>query len=160
MARPNAEVPSGLFDLARNLLGPSLGDLAGQVASRVAESVLPPCVVCGERAIPLPCLRCGKLVCGDHGYFRLGQRTLRLDAICRACVVSQLQAEAPGETEGLSPHELLGVAENATAEQIRRAFAAKARKCHPDYYPGIEAKDREYRRLVTAREAALDALAG
>lgn len=34
-----------------------------------------------------------------------------------------------------NPHQLLGVPENATQEEIKRAYRRKAKECHPDLHP-------------------------
>ncbi len=34
-----------------------------------------------------------------------------------------------------NPHQLLGVSENATQEEIKRAYRRKAKECHPDLHP-------------------------
>ena len=34
-----------------------------------------------------------------------------------------------------NPHQLLGVPENATPEEIKRAYRRKAKECHPDLHP-------------------------
>ncbi len=60
----------------------------------------------------------------------------------------------------LDYYTLLGVAQDASAEDIRRAFRAFARKYHPDKYPGPEERRARataiYRRGSEALEVLID----
>lgn len=42
-------------------------------------------------------------------------------------------------------YDLLGVAPDASKAQIRRAYYAKAKLCHPDRFPGDDAKEAEFK---------------
>ena len=56
-------------------------------------------------------------------------------------------------TSGSSPHELLGVPADATVEELRAAFSAKARECHPDTTRGCAAEAAEqFQRVHAAYE--------
>ena len=51
---------------------------------------------------------------------------------------------------------ILGVARNATSAQIRKAYHSKARKCHPDKFPGDETKTAQFQELKKAYEELSD----
>jgi molecular chaperone DnaJ len=55
----------------------------------------------------------------------------------------------------MTPHQILGVDASASEVEIKAAFRAKAKKCHPDLRPDKEAATREFRELNTAYERAL-----
>lgn len=135
-----------LGDILQRLIGPQLAD----VARGVAQATLPDCACCARKAVPVRCFRCGDFVCQEHGYFSISKR----DALCHPCK-RELLKSAGEIDEGLSPFEVLELEEDATAKEVERAFRIKARQCHPDLHPDDTDKEREFRRLQWAREAAL-----
>ena len=42
-------------------------------------------------------------------------------------------------------YDLLGVEPTASKTQIRKAYYARAKECHPDRHPGEEAKEAEFK---------------
>ncbi len=52
------------------------------------------------------------------------------------------------------PHAILGISPGATTEEVRAAFRAKARACHPDVNPGAGAA-AAFETLRRAYEAIL-----
>jgi hypothetical protein len=59
----------------------------------------------------------------------------------------------------MDPHDELGVARGASADEIRRTFAAAVRRVHPDAGGGAGDVDR-LRRLIDARDQLLIRLTG
>jgi DnaJ-class molecular chaperone len=53
-------------------------------------------------------------------------------------------------TAGADPHDLLGVARDATCKDIQKAFHCHARKVHPDLNPGDETALRKFQALTVA----------
>jgi hypothetical protein len=47
------------------------------------------------------------------------------------------------EPQQLSPHEILGVAANASTAEIKTAYRNRVKECHPDRFPNIDEKSRE-----------------
>jgi hypothetical protein len=47
------------------------------------------------------------------------------------------------EPRQLSPHEILGVAANASPMEIKTAYRNRVKECHPDRFPNIDDKTRE-----------------
>jgi len=53
-------------------------------------------------------------------------------------------------------YEILGVPENATAEEIRKAFRRMAKKHHPDVNPGDKAAEARFKEVNEANEVLSD----
>jgi curved DNA-binding protein CbpA len=53
-------------------------------------------------------------------------------------------------------YEVLGVAETATIEQIKLAFRARAKECHPDVNGGSDASANEFKLVNSAYETLSD----
>ena len=49
-------------------------------------------------------------------------------------------------------YDLLGVPKDATPTQIKKAYHAKAKECHPDKFPGNETKTALFQELKAAYE--------
>ena len=49
-------------------------------------------------------------------------------------------------------YEILGVGKDATDAEIKKAYRKKALKCHPDKFPGDEAKTEMFQELKHAYE--------
>jgi len=56
-----------------------------------------------------------------------------------------------------SYYQILGVAENATAEEIKKVFRKLARENHPDTHPGDTARELRFKEVATAYETLGDA---
>jgi hypothetical protein len=80
----------------------------------------------------------------------------RAEALCEACVSDAVDDE-PEEPEdegppGWNPWAVLGLhPEDATPETVKRAFRARALKCHPDQGGSAE----RFKELKRAHDAAL-----
>lgn len=59
----------------------------------------------------------------------------------------------------MDPHDELGVGRGATADEIKRAFAAAIRRVHPDAGGGYPDAAEHIRRLVEARDQLLNRIA-
>jgi hypothetical protein len=55
----------------------------------------------------------------------------------------------------MDPHDELGISRGATADEVRRAFAAAIRRVHPDAGGGYPDAAEHIRRLVEARDQLL-----
>ena len=54
-------------------------------------------------------------------------------------------------------YEILGIAQNSTAQEIKKSFRKRAKEIHPDVRPdGDERSDEEMRLLLTAYEVLSD----
>jgi curved DNA-binding protein CbpA len=53
-------------------------------------------------------------------------------------------------------YDVLGVSNTATADEIKAAFWAKAKQCHPDLFPGDKDKENEFKLLARANTTLSD----
>lgn len=56
-----------------------------------------------------------------------------------------------------NPYEVLGVAPSATADEIRKAYRAMAKKLHPDLNPGDKAAEEKFKEVSGAHDLVGDA---
>jgi len=56
----------------------------------------------------------------------------------------------------MDPYEILGVAKDATAEQIRTAYRKRAKKLHPDLNPGDKQAEQKFKELNAANDLLSD----
>ena len=55
-----------------------------------------------------------------------------------------------------NPHQMLGVPENATQEEIKRAYRRKAKECHPDLHPNDPDAARKMNELNEAYDMLMN----
>lgn len=55
-----------------------------------------------------------------------------------------------------SPYELLGIASNATADEIQKAYRKLAKKLHPDLNPGDKAAEDKFKSVASAYDLLSD----
>ena len=53
-------------------------------------------------------------------------------------------------------YEVLGVDKNASAEDIKKAYRAKAKECHPDLHPNDKQAEARFKELNEANEVLSD----
>lgn len=53
-------------------------------------------------------------------------------------------------------YEILGVSKDATADDIKKAYRAQVKKCHPDLHPGDEKAAEKFKELNEANEVLSD----
>src|SRR5215470_18399593 len=54
------------------------------------------------------------------------------------------------------PYQLLGLARNATAEDIKRSYRRLAKKLHPDLNPGNKAIEQQFKEVTAAYDLLSD----
>ena len=54
------------------------------------------------------------------------------------------------------PYKILGVAKDATADDIRKAYRKAAKKHHPDLNPGNKAAEEQFKAVSAANELLTD----
>ncbi|HHX20693.1 MAG TPA: DnaJ domain-containing protein [Clostridiales bacterium] len=57
-----------------------------------------------------------------------------------------------------TPFEILGVAEDADAKQVKAAYHHRAKQCHPDLFADAHEQDEAHRRMVALNVAYKEAL--
>ena len=55
-----------------------------------------------------------------------------------------------------SPYEILGIAKTASADDIRRAYRALAKKLHPDLNPGDKKAEERFKEIASANDLLSD----
>lgn len=50
----------------------------------------------------------------------------------------------------MTPHQVLGVALDATMDELKAAYRKLARECHPDWHPGDAAKAERFKQVAYA----------
>ena len=55
-----------------------------------------------------------------------------------------------------NPYSILGVSENASQDEIKKAFRLKARDLHPDVNKNNKAKENEFKKVSEAYEVLSD----
>src|SRR5207237_8241562 len=65
-------------------------------------------------------------------------------------------AGAPGGGRVTNPYETLGVAKNASADEIKKAYRKLARQDHPDRNPGDKAAEDRFKEVQTAYDLLSD----
>jgi hypothetical protein len=109
-------------------------------APELASRVLPDCEYCEAKAFPNKCLKCGKFVCINHGFF-----SSDFQVICDNCV------EDSTEKESYGPWDLLGISADATEAEIKKAFKERSRTFHPDH----GGSETMFKRLNKAKDEML-----
>lgn len=56
----------------------------------------------------------------------------------------------------MSHYKTIGVSEDATIDEVKRAFRELAIQCHPDHHPGDKAKEAQFKEINAANEVLSD----
>jgi len=62
----------------------------------------------------------------------------------------------PPQPNRYNHYETLGVAEDATPQEIKKAFYSLSKRCHPDLHPDDERMAEKFKSLTTAYEVLID----
>ena len=62
-----------------------------------------------------------------------------------AAAAANAQARAPRQVVDTYYYDLFELSPDATAAQIKKAYYARAKTCHPDKFPGDSAKEQEFK---------------
>src|SRR3954447_11975411 len=89
--------------------------------------------------------------CGRPGWWSRNER--RLDGAHQGAEVSALPAP---EREMTNPYETLGVAKNASQDEIKKAYRKLARQYHPDKNPGDKAAEDRFKDVQNAYDVLSD----
>ena len=101
-----------------------------------ARGALPPCHVCGEPGVQY-CSACGRPACHRHAFTNVGI----VRSVCVTCMtphfpwVAELIApDVPVDWPyNETPWEILGVAPDATAQEVDAAWKRLSKEAHPDH---------------------------
>ena len=67
----------------------------------------------------------------------------------RHALKSQGQIPSFATCRFLSYYNVVGVNKDATKAEIKSAYFAKAKTCHPDHFPGDEKKAKEFLKVIS-----------
>ena len=67
-----------------------------------------------------------------------------------ACAYSFMQVKDVEPLQGFVPHEILGIAADAPATKVKKAYRQLSRTMHPDKNPGNPLASREFIRITKA----------
>jgi hypothetical protein len=124
-----------------SLLDEMLGSGVKHVMQTVVHRATVPCSFCGTRTV-FRCTACGNFVCNVHAFVNAPSWD-KLTIICTSCAsqffpfVDATAAPPPPFHEQEWPYrqqpwDVLGVARDATEEEINNAFRERAKSAHPD----------------------------
>lgn len=155
-------MPNGSTD-GRSPFDSLLESLLGR-ASEFVQGAFPKCGVCEAKAVPIRCLACDAYACPVHGHFNPKSGTV----ICGDCV-SELLGEdwwEEEEDDGLEarddgyPWSVLGLEEDASLEEVRKAHRKLAARYHPDRHKGDKRAEEKFKEIQKAYEVAKSILEG